>query len=180
MGVKLTCTKCHKEKSYKEFYSCDSREIGRMWNCKECIKAYQKTYKRRRTEEGRSIERKPECPEKKSEFNRKWYKENSAYHKEYYKQNALKRSKNNRAYEKRNPERVKAQHALYRALKKGILVRPNKCLVCATKCKPEGHHNDYTKQLEVVWVCRSCHLEIHRKHHFKERSNSLRVRIEKK
>jgi hypothetical protein len=61
---------------------------------------------------------------------------------------------------------------VYRAIKSGKIVRPDKCLVCAKKCKPEGHHNDYTKKLEVIWVCRQCHLDIHRQHKFKERSNS--------
>ena len=25
----------------------------------------------------------------------------------------------------------------------------------------EMHHPDYTKPLEIVWICRNCHLELH-------------------
>lgn len=112
---------------------------------------------------------------KKAKLNKKWYEENSEYHRLYYEQNAKIREANNRAYEKRNPERKKAYQTLYRALKKGIVTRPNKCQMCAKECKPEGHHHDYSKLLEVIWVCRKCHLEIHRQHTFKERSNAVKV-----
>lgn len=28
--------------------------------------------------------------------------------------------------------------------------------------KVEAHHNDYSKPLEVVWLCRKCHADLHR------------------
>lgn len=171
MGVTLVCTKCKEEKPYKEFYKCSTRETGKKSWCKECIKKYRKPYKRNSV-----IKKKVEDPVLKSKANREWYEKNSKYHKEYYKQNKEIRARNNRAYEKRNPERLNAIHALYRAVKKGKVIRPDKCSICAKECKPEGHHHDYDKKLEVVWVCRPCHLDIHRKHKFKERVNALKGR----
>lgn len=35
------------------------------------------------------------------------------------------------------------------------------CQVCGNT-KVEAHHNDYTKPLEVVWLCREHHLELHK------------------
>jgi len=28
---------------------------------------------------------------------------------------------------------------------------------CGLKCKTEGHHEDYSKEFEVIWLCRRCH-----------------------
>lgn len=41
-----------------------------------------------------------------------------------------------------------------------ILKQP--CSIC-NAAKAEAHHNDYTKPLEVIWYCRSCHLLLHKK-----------------
>ena len=35
------------------------------------------------------------------------------------------------------------------------------CLVCGSK-NVEKHHPDYSKPLEVIWMCRKHHLELHR------------------
>lgn len=42
-------------------------------------------------------------------------------------------------------------------VKVGNILRPDECSVCKHTVKVEGHHTDYTKPLEVVWVCRTCH-----------------------
>ena len=34
------------------------------------------------------------------------------------------------------------------------------CRHCGSK-KTEMHHEDYLKPLDVVWLCRRCHLELH-------------------
>lgn len=43
---------------------------------------------------------------------------------------------------------------------RGALV-PQPCEVCGTK-DVEKHHPDYSKPLEVKWLCRDHHLELHR------------------
>jgi len=67
----------------------------------------------------------------------------------------------NRLYIKKYPEKRKAQNAVIHALRDGRLIRPNACSKCGKVCKPEGHHPDYSKPLEVVWVCPLCHKGIH-------------------
>lgn len=47
---------------------------------------------------------------------------------------------------------------------KGEIVRPDTCTICGVKPEPrlmQGHHVDYSKPLDVVWVCSSCHALIH-------------------
>ena len=50
-----------------------------------------------------------------------------------------------------------ARTQVHWAVKRGDLHKPNQCHVCGNYCHPEGHHIDYRKPLDVVWVCRPCH-----------------------
>lgn len=43
-------------------------------------------------------------------------------------------------------------------LKVGHLTKPENCSVCKTTGRIEGHHNDYSKPLDVRWLCRGCHV----------------------
>jgi hypothetical protein len=64
---------------------------------------------------------------------------------------------------KRYPEHKRARNAVYEAVKKGILLRPDRCTDCEKSCKPEGHHEAYEKDkdLEVIWLCKKCHRKRH-------------------
>ena len=61
------------------------------------------------------------------------------------------------------PEKYKAHYYISMALQKRILTRPEKCSSCDNKKFIVAHHENYFKPLEVIWVCRSCHLRIHGK-----------------
>jgi hypothetical protein len=50
-----------------------------------------------------------------------------------------------------------AHQMVHRAIENGILKRSETCLECGKIGKTEGHHEDYNKPLEVVWLCRLCH-----------------------
>jgi hypothetical protein len=63
-----------------------------------------------------------------------------------------------RRWDKMNPVKVKAQRRVRRAIKAGKLVRPDHCEICNAKCKPVAHHADYTRPLDVVFLCPSCHI----------------------
>ncbi len=52
-------------------------------------------------------------------------------------------------------------------IKKGILIKGN-CKVCGKNENVEAHHEDYGKPLEVIWLCRIHHRELH---------NGLKVQI---
>ncbi len=65
-----------------------------------------------------------------------------------------------------NEMRIKLQQyamrQVHRAILKGVLIRPSNCSICNTTSCICGHHPDYSKPLEVIWVCRLCHTAIHR------------------
>lgn len=53
----------------------------------------------------------------------------------------------------------KARSLVSVAIKKGVLKRLP-CIVCGAE-KSEGHHEDYNKPLEVVWLCKLHHTQVH-------------------
>lgn len=64
-----------------------------------------------------------------------------------------------RRQKEREPVKEAARAAVYNALKRGDLVR-RPCEKCGLE-KSEGHHDDYSKPLEVRWLCRTHHVEHH-------------------
>ena len=65
---------------------------------------------------------------------------------------------------RRNDERVKARNKVKVALRNGTLVKPNCCEYCGVSGVPlEAHHEDYTKPLDVRFICEDCHGKTRRK-----------------
>ena len=61
------------------------------------------------------------------------------------------------------PEQGRAHAAVHSALRKGTLIRPDVCPECGDVTRLDAHHEDYSKPLDVTWLCRSCHLILHRR-----------------
>jgi hypothetical protein len=60
-------------------------------------------------------------------------------------------------FRRRYPEKKAAWNAVYKAVKSGVLTRPDRCEHCGVECKPDASHDDYAFRLQVEWLCRSCH-----------------------
>ena len=59
-----------------------------------------------------------------------------------------------------HPEQVAAHKAVECAIRDGLLTwQP--CRVCGRGSTVHGHHEDYSKPLEVVWLCRKHHMARH-------------------
>jgi hypothetical protein len=55
---------------------------------------------------------------------------------------------------------IYARFDLSRAIEHGRINRPNHCSVCKNKTRVQGHHTDYRRSLDVVWVCQKCHSKL--------------------
>lgn len=66
-----------------------------------------------------------------------------------------------RRYAAKYPERRKARTLVTVALRKGELVRPDRCTACGEPAFVQAHHEDYAKPLDVVWLSASCHQQAH-------------------
>lgn len=75
-----------------------------------------------------------------------------------------------RKYREAHPDRHAAQMAVTHALRNGTLVR-QPCEVCGIE-KSEAHHFDYSKPLEVKWLCKEHHTD---EHHGTDRKTRKRV-----
>ena len=54
-----------------------------------------------------------------------------------------------------------ARNKLTAALSSGKIIRPANCLKCGSTKNIQGHHPDYNKPLEVIWLCLKCHKAEH-------------------
>lgn len=60
-----------------------------------------------------------------------------------------------------NPKARWAHIALQSGIRRGLVQR-QPCEVCGAD-KVDGHHPDYSRPLDVVWLCRKHHLAEHRR-----------------
>lgn len=71
-----------------------------------------------------------------------------------------KKKLRNKIYRKNNPIQEKARKKTWAAISKGKLIRSS-CVVCGEN-KVEAHHSDYTKPLDIMWLCNKHHVEWHK------------------
>lgn len=88
----------------------------------------------------------PEWYVRERERKRKWRNAN---------QEALRAQQ--RAWKARNREKIRANKAVYKAVMRGELVNPGRCSQCGGGGLIDAHHEDYTRVLDVIWLCRMCH-----------------------
>lgn len=67
----------------------------------------------------------------------------------------------NKKYAKKNPEKIKAWSMVKQAVKSGK-IKKLPCEVCGKTKRIHGHHDDYSKPLDVVWLCALHHKERHK------------------
>lgn len=135
------CFKCNIEKSISDFYAHKQMKDGHLNKCKECTKIDVRA-DRINSPNARI-------------HDRKRFKENESR----YNKHLIRMKK----YRNDNPEKYKAHGILNRAIRAGKIARQN-CSICSKKA--HAHHEDYSKPLEVVWLCSIHHSQ---KHHQQEK-----------
>jgi hypothetical protein len=60
-------------------------------------------------------------------------------------------------WRERTPGMGKAHHAVFDAIRRGKLTRPDRCEECERSGRIQAAHYDYAEPLRVRWLCRSCH-----------------------
>ncbi|HCX24534.1 MAG TPA: hypothetical protein DHN29_21635 [Cytophagales bacterium] len=144
------CIRCNETKSFTEFYKNRTSNDGYQNWCKQCLNAFNQKYRREHREKRLMGVRKYNESEKGKAAR-------SRYVVSEKRRCSQRLCSNN--YKLKYPERRKANKAVERAILTGKLIRLP-CEVC--KYEPaEAHHDDYSKSLDVRWLC-TMH---HKKHH---------------
>lgn len=56
-----------------------------------------------------------------------------------------------------------ARMVVKKNIRLGLIIRPKICSQCEQENKYiEAHHDDYTKPLKIIWLCKICHMSIHK------------------
>ena len=138
-GKNKVCSHCRKSKRIDGFYKNRSTIDGLEYQCKICSKETGKRWRKRNPDIVRDLKRK---------WRKKNVEKNSSYHKNWrYK---------NREY---NNYTHLARKKLHYAIEIGKIKRLP-CVVCGN-VKSCGHHEDYSKPLEVIWLCAKHHHLLH-------------------
>lgn len=158
------CKKCGKEKPINDFYKHKEMSDGHLNFCKECVKAREAKYRLSHIEHIREYDRNRPNAKERGQKQRIKVKQNSTKYKRYCELKNI--------WAKLNKFKRNAHSKVLRAIKSGILIRPTYCQICGKdNCKIEGHHYDYSKPLDIIWVCTECHGKLHRKY------NKLEIQI---
>lgn len=127
------CFKCGETKKLSMFYKHFMMADGHVNKCKEC--------------------------------NKKDVIENRNSKLDYYRaydteRGGRKTAEDTRKYRGDNPLKYKAHSKVGYAVKAGTLKKAS-CEVCNRE-DTQAHHNDYSKPLEVLWLCPVCHCDWHK------------------
>lgn len=148
----IYCIKCDTSKPESEYYRSSIRASGKG-ECKECTRKrvtanrkanleYYQEFDRKRANLPHRVQARKEYAQ--TEQGRKASAKGKAAH--YY----------------RYPNRSAARSAVTNAVRDGRLYKPSKCEACNKTAALHGHHCDYNKPLDVMWLCDPCHKQWHR------------------
>ena len=134
------CMRCGVTKDIAEFYAHPQMSDGHLNKCKECTKADIRANRRKRVDYYREYDRRRFSTEARKVTRLACHKRAGAKH----------------------PDRFRARAAVARAIRAGRLTR-KLCEVCG-ESQTHAHHDDYSKPLDVRWLCVKHHLITHGKY----------------
>lgn len=148
----ILCIKCDKEQPESEYYRSTLRASG-TGECKTCTRArvtanreakidYYREFDRKRADLPHRVEARKEYAQTEKGKERKAVRVKS--------------------WRNRNPASYQAHAMVDNAVRNGRLHKPSECECCKDRTALHGHHCDYNKPLDVMWLCGPCHKQWHR------------------
>lgn len=132
------CFKCNIFQSLENFYKHSDISDGYLNKCKECSKQHTRKYRF----ENDSVR----------EYDR------IRYYCDYDRKENIKNTTLN--WINNNPAARKAHNKLNHAVRMGYIIK-QPCKICGSTYRIHGHHNDYSKPLDIEWFCAKHHQRFH-------------------
>lgn len=132
------CKTCGENLDISCFRESPKNIDGHRGSCKDCENAY--TRRRR--------------------MNNPKVREHDRYRDKENEQRRLAKIKETKEWKKRNVYKTSAHKAVLRSVKSGKIIK-TPCVVCGSTFRIHGHHEDYSKPLEVIWLCPLHHSRHH-------------------
>jgi hypothetical protein len=132
------CFKCGEVKNLDMFYRHKQMADGHLNKCKECTKNDVKL-DRINSPNAR-------------EYDKKRWRDNQ--------DRRQKVSIRSKLWCKNEPNKRQAQNKVNNAVRDGRLIK-TPCVVCGATHMIHGHHEDYSKPLDVIWLCAVHHQQHH-------------------
>lgn len=142
----MFCKHCRTEKEASAFY------LSNRSKCKECVKTTAKKNRKENLEQIRAYDRMRGSMPHRVQARVK-YQATEAF--------ALSHAKATAKWKQAHPQRRSAQIALGNAVKRGTVTPWPVCALPDCSDKPQAHHPDYDRPLDVVWLCQTHHKEAH-------------------
>lgn len=129
------CIQCGEMKPVSEFYRHRMMADGHLNKCKDCTRKYVRNHRLENADRVRAYDReRSKLPHR--------------------------IAKRREIVANQPPERTKARTAVSNAVRDGRLQK-GPCAFCGTTEPVEAHHHDYSKPLDVTWLCKPCHRRFH-------------------
>lgn len=158
------CFKCHVIKPLTDFYAHPQMADGRLGKCKECMKSDVKNNYAKNKPHYQSYDKdRANLPHR--------VKARLDYANSDEGRVAGSRAK--KSWETRNPEKKSASTAVSNAVRDGKLIRKTECELCRSSKNIEAHHEDYSRPLEVIWLCKKHHWKADERRREEESRNAI-------
>lgn len=159
------CRGCGEEKSLEDFYRHPEMADGHLNYCKPCVKTRVAEHRDRNRDRLRAYDRGranlPDRVAKRREVAERWRAEPEL---------KQRRAILQKSWRDHNKDKRAAHVAVGNALRDGKLKR-QACERCGDP-QADAHHDDYSKPLDVRWLCRPHHAARHRELRAMERGES--------
>ena len=147
------CKECGETKTLDDFYKHKKMADGYLNKCKVCVNEKVEKYQELNREKIKeAVKKKSKDPNRVA--SRKKYAKSE--------KGKIAQKKAMTLYKERYPIKRLAHSIVWSKLLTGKLIKQSSCSKCGSNEKIEAHHDDYTKPLELRWLCEKCHKEWHK------------------